>query len=171
VLKYFHKKEKITRPGDVERYLYFTGKGLIREYFYKGKQEVTTDIIPEGTITGSVSSFLTGQPSHYCLEAIEAVTVLAISKYDLEQLYLSDRKWERFGRILTSHFVMQQEQQILDGIRYSVRERFLNFMEKNPELLQRVPQKHLASYLNIKPETFSRLKHLVKQNKNLRKTS
>jgi CRP-like cAMP-binding protein len=171
VLKYFHRKEKITVPGDIERCLYFTGKGLIREYFYKGKLEVTTDIIPEGTITGSVSSFLTGQPSHYCLEAIETVTALAISKYDLEQLYLSDRKWERFGRIVTSHFVMQQEQQILDGIRYTVRERFLDFIERSPELLQRVPQKHLASYLNIKPETFSRLKHLVKQNKVTRNLS
>src|SRR5258708_39779206 len=80
VLKYFHKKEKLIKPGEIEKHLYFTGKGLIREYFYKGRQEITTDIIPEGTITGSVSSFLTGSPSHYCLEALESVTALAISK-------------------------------------------------------------------------------------------
>src|SRR5690242_16662969 len=73
VLKYFNKKEKLIKPGEVEKCLYFTGKGLIREFFYKGRQEVTTDIIAEGTITGSVSSFLTGNPSHYCLEALEPV--------------------------------------------------------------------------------------------------
>jgi hypothetical protein len=44
----------------------------------------------------------------------------------------------------------------------SPRERFLNFVTKNPELMQRVPQKYLASYLNIKPETFSRFKHLLR---------
>ncbi len=171
VLKYYHKKEKLIKPGETEKYLYFTGKGLIREYFNKGRQEITTDIITEGTITGSVSSFLTGTPSHYCLEAMEPVTALAISKQDLEHLYQSDRKWERFGRILTTHFLLKQEQFILDQIRFPVRERFLQFLEKNPELLQRVSQKHLASYLNIKTETFSRLKHIIKQNKNLRKTS
>jgi hypothetical protein len=49
-------------------------------------------------------------------------------------------------------------------VKMTPRERFLNFVMKNPELLQRVPQKHLASYLNIKPETFSRFKHLLKNN-------
>ncbi len=171
VLRHFHKKEKLIRPGEIEKHLYFTGKGLIREFFYKGKQEVTTDIIAEGTITGSVSSFLTGTPSHYCLEAMEPVIALAISKNDLEDLYLSDRRWERTGRLLTTHFLLKQEQYILDGMRFSVRERFLDFMEKSPDLLQRVSQKYLASYLNIKPETFSRLKHLVKKNKPVRKTS
>jgi hypothetical protein len=49
-------------------------------------------------------------------------------------------------------------------VKMTPRERFLNFVMKNPELLQRVPQKHLASYLNIKPETFSRFKHLLRSN-------
>jgi hypothetical protein len=49
-------------------------------------------------------------------------------------------------------------------IKMTPRERFLNFIMKNPELLQRVPQKYLASYLNIKPETFSRFKHLLRSN-------
>jgi CRP-like cAMP-binding protein len=48
-------------------------------------------------------------------------------------------------------------------MRLDTRERFLQFVERNPELVQRVPQKYLASYLNMKPETFSRLKHLLKK--------
>jgi hypothetical protein len=47
-------------------------------------------------------------------------------------------------------------------IKMTPRERFLNFVMKNPQLMQRVPQKYLASYLNIKPETFSRFKHLLR---------
>src|SRR5690606_2642563 len=49
-------------------------------------------------------------------------------------------------------------------IKMTPRERFLNFVMKNPELLQRVPQNYLASYLNINPETFSRFKHLPRRN-------
>ena len=49
----------------------------------------------------------------------------------------------------------------MDNIRFSTRERFVKFMNENTDLIQRVPQKYLASYLNIKPETFSRLKHLM----------
>jgi len=166
-VKHFNKKENLIEPGETDKHLYFTGRGLIREYFIRGKKQVTTDIITEGTITGSISSFLTGEPSHYCLQAMEPVTVLAISRIDLEELYSSDRKWERLGRVLTAHFLLQQEQHILDNIRFSVRERFVHFAEKHRDLLQRVPQKYLASYLNIEPETFSRLKHLLKKNKSL----
>jgi hypothetical protein len=58
---------------------------------------------------------------------------------------------------------LQKELWELECIRYSTKERFLRFMSDNPELFQRVPQKYLASYLNIKPETFSRLKHLLRR--------
>ena len=63
------------------------------------------------------------------------------------------------------HFFLQVEYQILDNIRYTTKERFVNFMKQNPELVLRVPQKYLASYLEIQPETFSRLKHLMVKEK------
>ncbi|MFN8290778.1 MAG: Crp/Fnr family transcriptional regulator [Chitinophagaceae bacterium] len=162
---HFKKRAIITNAGDAELHLYFVVKGLIREYFYKGKQEVTTDIISENTITGSVTSFFTGAPSHYCLQAMEPCTLISIHKGKLEELYRSDRKWERFGRVLTAHFLMQQEWNILNSVRFTPREMFIQFFEKQADLLQRVPQKHLASYLRIKPETFSRMKHLLRRQK------
>lgn len=63
--------------------------------------------------------------------------------------------------MLITHFFLQREMHILDNIRFSVRERFVKFVNENPTLIQRVPQIYLASYLNIKPETFSRMKHLI----------
>ena len=160
---HYGKKEQLIKAEDIEQYLYFIVKGLTREFFYKGKHEVIIDIVSEGTITGSVTSFFTGQPSRYFIEAIEPTTVLRMSKENLEELYRSDNKWERFGRVLTAHFLLQQERHILDNIRFTVRERFVNFMQEQPNLLLRVPQKYLASYLDIKPETFSRLKHLIRR--------
>ena len=157
----FDKKTKLVDIGEVATTFYFVLKGLTRRYFYRGKQEVITHLIKEGGMMGSVISFLTGEPSRYVLETIEPVTALAISKQDLEALFLTDKKWEKFGRKLITAFFLQIEYHNLDNIRYSTRERFVNFMKQNPDLVLRVPQKYLASYLEIQPETFSRLKHLM----------
>lgn len=161
---HIRKKDIITDAGDTELYLYFVVKGLIREYFYKGSQQVTTDLISEGTITGSVTSFFTGAPSHFCLQAMEPCSLIAIHKGALEDLYRSNRNWEKFGRIITTHFLLQQEKQILNYTRLNPRERFLRFVNEYSHLVQRVPQKYLASFLQIKPETFSRMKHLIRKN-------
>ena len=157
----FEKKTMLTRPGEVEECMYFITSGLIRKYFLKKDQEVITHIVKEGGIIGSGESFLTGKPSRYFVETLEPTTAFAISSKKLEEMYGSSKKWEKLGRIMTTQYFLVQEMRIMDNIRYSTRERFVKFMKENTDLLQRVPQKYLASYLNIKPETFSRLKHLM----------
>ena len=161
----FDKRTKVVEIGDIATTIYFVIKGITRRYFYRGKQEVITHLVTENGIMGSVISFLTGEPSRYILETIEPVTALAISKQDIERLFLSDKKWEKFGRKILTSFFLQIEYRNLDNIRFSTKERFINFMKQNPDLVMRVPQKYLASYLEIQPETFSRLKHLMVKEK------
>lgn len=161
----FDKKTKLVEIGDVSTTFYFVLKGISRRYFYRGKQEVITHLIKEGGMMGSVISFLTGEPSRYVLETLEPVTALALAKKDLDELFESDKKWDKFGRKIITAFFLQTENQILDNIRYTTKERFINFMKQNPDLVLRVPQKYLASYLEIQPETFSRLKHLMVKEK------
>ena len=161
----FEKKTKLVDIGEVATNVYFVLKGITRRYFYRGKQEVITHLIKEGGLMGSVISFLTGEPSKYILETIEPVTAYAISKKDLEELFTIDKKWEKFGRKIITAFFLQVEYHTINVIRYSTRERFVNFMKENPDLVLRVPQKYLASYLEIQPETFSRLKHLMVKEK------
>lgn len=161
----FDKKTKLVDIGEIATTIYFVLQGITRRYFYRGKQEVITHLVKENGIMGSIISFLTGDPSRYVLETIEPVTALAISKDDLEELYLSDKKWEKFGRKIITAFFLQTEHHNLDNIRFSTKERFINFMKQNPDLVLRVPQKYLASYLEIQPETFSRLKHLMVKEK------
>lgn len=161
----FDKKTRVVDMGEIATTIYFVLQGITRRYFYRGKQEVITHLVKENGIMGSVISFLTGEPSRYILETIEPVTTLAISKADLEGLFLSDKKWEKFGRKIITSFFLQIEYHNLDNIRFSTKERFINFMKQNPDLILRVPQKYLASYLQIQPETFSRLKHLMVKEK------
>jgi hypothetical protein len=67
---------------------------------------------------------------------------------------------------LVSDLFIKKDFRYFDQLQKSTRERFLEYMRTHPHMLQRVPQKYIASYLNIKPETFSRLKHLIKGSKN-----
>jgi CRP-like cAMP-binding protein len=162
VIRNFDKKQLLVKAGEVEEYLNFIVKGLARMYFYKNKTEVITNIAREGEIISSSSSFLSGSPSNYYVETLEPSTFLSISRQQLEQAYKESPSIERLGRLMTTHFVLQKEEWELECMRLDTRERFLRFVGNNPELLLRVPQKYLASYLNMKPETFSRLKHLLR---------
>jgi CRP-like cAMP-binding protein len=157
------KKVKLTDVDEKEKYLYFVIKGLARKFFYKGKEEVITQIAKEGELISSSVSYFSGMPSGYVIETIEPTTFYSLHHDRAEQLYSRYPKLERLSRLIITELFLQKEVWELERIRYSTKERFLRFMTDNPELFQRVPQKYLASYLNIKPETFSRLKHLLRR--------
>ena len=160
-IRNYNKKDRLVQIGEVENNMHYIGKGLIRKFFYRDDEEVITQVIKEGHIISSTASFLSRKPSQYILEALEPTTTFSITYDKLESLYGLGNKWESIGRVITAHFLIQQEVLLMDNIRLTVKERFKKFMIENPDLIQRVPQKHLASYLNIKQETFSRMKHLM----------
>jgi len=160
-VKNFNKKDRLTEIGEVEDRLHYITKGLARKFFYRDNEEVITQFVKEGSIMSSTASFFSRKPSQYIVEALEPTTTVSISFDVLESIYGMGNKWEKMGRVITTHFLLQQEILMMDNIRLTVKERFKKFMKENPDLIQRVPQKQLASYLNIKQETFSRMKHLM----------
>ena len=163
VVRNFDRREQLLGVGEVERYMNFVVQGLVRMYFFKGKTELITNIAKEGELVSSSASFLSASPSHYYIETLEPTTLISITREDLDEVYQQSVRIERLGRLLTTQFVMQKEAWEHECMRLDTRERFTRFMERNPDLVMRVPQKYLASYLNMKPETFSRLKNLVKK--------
>jgi len=156
------KRSFITKEGEVENYFNFIVKGLVRKYYQKGNQEINTQISTENHIILSQESFHSRTPSEYYIETIEPSVFISIHHDDLEKLYRISKKMEHLGRLVITHTMIIKDRWQMQMIKMTPRERFLNFVMKNPELMQRVPQKYLASYLNIKPETFSRFKHLLK---------
>lgn len=159
----FEKRQLLISAGEVESHLNFVIKGLARKFFFKGKTEIITQIAKENDMISSSVSFLSGAPSTYYVETLEPSTFLSISKEHVDKLYKENPRIERLGRIIITHFFLQKEEWEHECIRLDTRERFIRFIGNNPDFMQRVPQKYLASYLNMKPETFSRLKHLVKK--------
>ena len=162
-IRKFDKREIITNMGEVEQYYNFVISGLVRKYYKKEGDEINTQISCENQFIHAYESFHTRTPSEYYIETIESTTLVSITYDDLEAIYFSHPKMERLGRLIVTFVMILQDRLQQLRVKFTPRERFLLFVDKNPELVQRVPQKQLASYLNIKPETFSRFKHMLKE--------
>jgi len=146
IKRHFDKKSIITTAGEVENYINFIDSGLVRKYYKKANDEVNTQISNEGHI----------------IHAQEPTELSSMTYECLEKMYSSSEKMQRLGRLVITATMVLKDKWLSQLVKLSPRERFISFVTKHPELMQRVPQKYLASYLNIKPETFSRFKHLVK---------
>jgi CRP-like cAMP-binding protein len=161
-IREFEKKVKVINAGEVERYLNVIAWGLVRKYLPVRNREITVQLASEGHIIHSELSFHYRVPSRAVVETIEPSVFLSISYDSLEQLYERFPKVERLGRLMISDLFIKKDNRYFDQLRKTTRERFLEYVKTHPQMLQRVPQKFIASYLNIKPETFSRLKHLMR---------
>lgn len=161
-IREFEKKVKVIKEGEVERYLNIIALGLVRKYLPVRNKEITIQLASEGHLIHSELSFHYRVPSRSVVETIEPSVFFSISYDSLQQLYDQSPKVERLGRLMISDLFIKKDNRYFDQLRKSTRERFLEYVRTHPQMLQRVPQKYIASYLNIKPETFSRLKHLIR---------
>jgi len=161
-IREFDKKVKVIDQGEIERYLNVIAWGLVRKYLPVRNREITVQLASEGHIIHSELSFHYRTPSGSVIETIEPTVFFSISYDSLQELYDLVPKAERMGRLLISDLYVRKDNRYFDQLLKSTRERFLQYMRTHPQMVQRVPQKYIASYLNIKPETFSRLKHLMR---------
>jgi hypothetical protein len=151
-------RQVLTNIGELEQHTYFIEKGLVRKYFYRGQEEITVQLSKEGQIISSSVSFLSGVPSDFVIETMEPCTLAFITKSGMESLYEYSVNFEKMGRLIILEWMLVKEKTDTFRMISSPKERFVQFIKENPDLLARVPQKYLASLLDIKPETFSRFK-------------
>ena len=157
------KEEKIkkgvilTRRGEVEQNMYFVFEGVLRGFYKDEKTDFTGGFSYEGDLSGIPDSFLTQTPSMYFLETLTPCRVLKTKYQYIKSLYDSSQVFERFGRIMAEKMMLGLSARHIELQCFTAEERFRIFMNRSPHLLQKIPQKYLASYLNMAPETFSRL--------------
>lgn len=160
-LRTFDKKTIMVQQGEVDNYLNIVLKGLVRKYVRTQKGEVTIQLATEGHVVQSEISFHKRIPSDVILETLENTVVASIHYENMQQALQTLPFAEALGRSIVVHMFIKRDLSYMDQLKMTTRERFLRYLTNHPHMLQRVPQKVLASYLNIKPETFSRLKHLA----------
>jgi len=159
----FDKRTIIVQPGDTDQYLSMVIKGLVMKYVTVKKTQAILQLATEGHVIAAEISYLARVASLVYIETLEPTVMLSMRYDKMEEALVNYPKGEELGRkILESMYIRKDEKKFL-WQSMNPRERFLHYVEHHPHMLQRVPQKYLASYLNIKPETFSRLKHLTKK--------
>ena len=142
-------------------------KGIFRVYYYDEKtdEEKNMFFFSEGQFIVSFRSFLYQYPCVYYIEALEDAEVVYLPYDDLQNLYASHKPWERFGRILAEHFFNQSQGRSEELLFFSHEKRYQNLLVQHPNIVQRVPSFHIASYLGIKNQSLSRIKKRLLDNK------
>jgi len=159
--KSYKKNEIIKEVNKKENNLSIIIKGSAGIFLWKENSTICLDISYENEFFGDYMSFLTQKPTKLFTKAIEPVEILSISFSDLNELYKSSAIGVNIGRIaFESLFIHKQAQQI-DLLMLTAEERYLKLLERQPEIIQRTPQKHIASYLGITPESFSRIRKKI----------
>ncbi|NLF43330.1 MAG: Crp/Fnr family transcriptional regulator [Bacteroidales bacterium] len=153
------KNIRLIEPGTPVRLAYFINSGYIRYYKYlESGEELIIHLYAANNFATSLNSFFSNLPSCEVMQTLTECELLTITKDDLEKLYSTNQKWQYFGRKLMEGFLIEKEQRIIDQISLSGQEKYLKLFKTNPDIIQNVQVKYLASFLGLQPESLSRIK-------------
>ncbi len=159
-LDLFHSVKKGTvllKEGQKSKNSYFVLKGCIRTYYVLDSEEKTTGFYTEMEAY-TPPCVISKTPSDFYISCIED-TILTVSNSDMElEVNSKFPKFETVCRILSEELLAKQRIDFDEFKTSSPEQRYLNLLQKRPDLIQRVPQHQLASYLGIKPQSLSRLR-------------
>lgn len=158
-------RQYLLAQGEICRYESYVCTGFLRSFHVDGQgNEHTLHFAQEDWWISDLYSFLRQEPASRNIIAIEKSVVLQIDIQQREALMQRVPKTERFWRILNERASMAQDQRILNNISMSGMERYQALLEKYPHIEQRLPQKHIASFLGITPVFLSQIrKEMVKK--------
>ncbi|MDX1660774.1 MAG: Crp/Fnr family transcriptional regulator [Gemmatimonadota bacterium] len=149
----------LLRPGDEDYDLMFVGEGLLRIYYIGEEGREWNKAFPaEGGFAGPLATALLGEPSRYGIQALEPSRLLAARYADYFELLESHPAFDRLGRRIVEWVLGQRELRERSLLQDGAAERYAEFRARHPELIGRVPQYHVASYLGVTEVTLSRLR-------------
>jgi CRP-like cAMP-binding protein len=157
----FKKKEKILEVGEMDTHFNFVHKGLARQYYVYKNREINTQFAAKDDMLCSGYSYFSRTPSEYFIEAVEPTTLLSIEIHDMDTVVIQGENFLEWGRLLVNQILLYKEQRERELLNYDALNRLKHFMDTKRDLFLRLPQIYIASYLNIQPETFSKLKSSI----------
>ena len=154
----FLKNEMILREGETCTNIYWVVKGLVRQFYYKNGKEVTEYMATENSIVMCIESLFLEQPTHLQIKAIEPSILIAIPKADLETVAMKSVNIQiLYRKILEESLILSQIH--ADMLRFeSAQDRYQKLIKRQPQLVLRAPLVYIASYLQMTPETLSRVR-------------
>lgn len=158
-IKQFKAKTILLSSGEISNCTYFVNSGILRSFNINDNIiEHVLHFACEGLWIGDMYSYISEKPGNLFIEVLEDAEVVVISKENHQELYKEIPKLERFFRILAENSLVAHQERLMDNLSLSAEERFEKMCKKYPTLIQKVAQKHLASYIGVTPEFFSKMK-------------
>ncbi len=163
-----HHKAKtiLLSQGEICQYSYFVNSGVLRSFNINDNiVEHVLQFACKGWWIGDMYSLISQKPGNLFIEVLEDAELVLLSKENQEELYTEIPKLERFFRILIENSLVAHQERLMDNLSLSAEERFDKFCKRYPDLMQKIPQKQIASYIGVTPEFFSKMKSRMLKNK------
>lgn len=160
----FAKGERVLSEGDTCQHIYWIVKGLVRQYYFKNGKELTEYMATENTIMMSIESLFKEKPSMQIIQALEPTIIYAMPKNELEAVAMRSVNIQiLYRKILEESLIISQQR--ADMLRFeSAQDRYQKLVKSSPQLVLRAPLVYIASYLQMTPETLSRVRTAVLMN-------
>jgi CRP-like cAMP-binding protein len=152
-------KTVLLQEGEIATQIFFVKKGCLRMLFNKDGKDITLQFFFEGQPVASVESFKSGRPSLFAIESIEPTTLVSVNKADFEYLLRTYPELNDLFLDLMFHRFSNYASLFLSRIKDSPQERYNDLIRNHPEIIRRVPQHYIASYLGITPISLSRIRN------------
>lgn len=157
----FTKGEMILKEGDICDSIFYIERGLVRQFYYKNNKEVTEHLGEDHTIFMCIESLFKEEPTKLQVEALEPTLVFALPKKRLEEEAMRNINIQMlYRKILEESLIISQVH--ADLVRFeSAQNRYKKMCELNPQVVLRAPLNYIANYLQMSPETLSRVRTAV----------
>lgn len=158
------KGDFVLRQGEVCRHVFFLTQGFVRMFYVDPDgTEINARFTGENDFFVDFNSFLTQTPSRYYWQAMQDTYVLAFPYQKVQALYRQSPDWNRFGRLMAERVYLTANERVEMLQFLTPEQRYKYVLDRYPALLANISQAHLASFLGIKPESLSRIRHRLKK--------
>lgn len=154
----FNRNDFVSSRGSINTCLYYVENGSCRVFMLDDAAEHTIRFGYTGSFITALDSFITGKPSEFYIQALKKITLKVVDKMRYMDLIGANPSNMQLWNHLLEGLILQQMEREVDLLTSSPEERYNRVFKRSPQLFQEIPQKYIASYLRMTPETFSRLR-------------
>lgn len=155
---HLERNDYLSTSGTIDTNIYFIKEGSLKIYVINDAEEQIIRFGYQSNIIASLDSFLSERPSDFYIQAIKKTKVKVVSKADFMVFLNSDSRYLKLWIAVLEDMVLQQMEREKDLLTLLPKERYERILKRSPQLFQEIPNKYIANYLRMKPETLSRLK-------------
>ena len=160
-IKQFRKGDFLLKEGQQSVDTYFILQGCIREFVITDGEEKTTNFFTEDQWVISLNNFGPKKPTSNNLTCVEDTTVSVGNEESAQAMFKRFPRFETISRAVMETFFTAQKKLLTSFLTDSPEQRYLTLLKSRPDLFQRIPQYHIASYIGVKPESLSRIRKRV----------